>query len=141
MDSTYESLIEEFDHKSNRLSRLCNSISRKITYFHLIYKSIDLWITSIAALRIINKVEKISCMKCDGSCGFPQKEGLQRIVNSMRHCINKTANRPIFIVSPIMKNLLVQFEDKLENYWIATDKETKDLLHSLANSLSQKNVH
>lgn len=140
-DTTYQELIHKFDYTSNKLSYICNTIALPISYIRLVYKVIDLWYTGTIALRIINKVERINCIKCDGSCGFPQKEGLDRIVKSMRHCINNTSDKPVPIVTPVMQNLLEQFEDKLENYWIATDKETKDLLHSLANSISQKNAH
>lgn len=98
-------------------------------------------------LARINKLEKI-CASCkasaeqlseETSCYLIPKKDIENIVTCLRMLTQKDDSLPS-IVRRINRDILERYEDKLEDYWLASDQQMKDLVVGLSNKLSRKHA-
>lgn len=140
-DAQYEALKAKIFADSEIVASLGKSIGVSLSFPSVLIRSLFLILLSKRLLKIMNKLEA-HCYNCDIKCDttFDFTSQLEKLVRTWKGVIEKKDNLPQFI-SRWENNMLEQFEDKLENYWIASDKEIKELAHSITKKVNQHALH
>ena len=135
-----KALTEKVSADSDIVASLGKSISISVSKSSIFARSIALILLSRGLLKRLNKIES-ACSHCAATCNadFDFRADLERVVTAWDGVILKKekVRFPNFILRH-EKNLLEEFENKLENYWIASDKEIKELAHSVSEGLNQR---
>lgn len=143
IDTQYEALKAKIFADSEVAASLGKSIGVSLSFTSDLIRSLFFILLSKRLLKIMNKLEA-HCYNCDIKCDttFDFTSQLEKLVSTWKGVIEKKEqiNLPQFILR-WESNMLEQFEDKLENYWIASDKEIKELAHSIAKKVNQHALH
>lgn len=138
-----KALTEKVSADSDIVASLGKSISISVSKSSIFTLSMVLIFLSRRLLKYLNKIES-ACSHCATTCSvdFDFKTDLERVVTAWDKVILKKekVNFPKFILKH-EKDLLEEFENKLENYWIASDKEIKELAHLVSEGLNQRALH
>lgn len=140
----YKALTAKISADSEVVTSLGKSVSVSLSLSSVFMRSLFLIILSKRLLKSINKMEEF-CFKCSITCDttFDFKHNLERIVSVWNEVVRKkeqTKKFPRFVLQ-WENNILEQFENKLENYWIASDKEIKELSRSISEKLNKHALH
>lgn len=131
--TTYDALLAQVDKESSMLASIVGQISKSAKWWkvllnmHFIYKSVN------SILDIISKLEKERCDKCSIKCNTDIKGYLSKTVDNLTTMNSILEKSPgVKYLMPYFTKVLADCENKLENYWIATDSEIKDLAMKLS---------
>lgn len=135
----YEALKAKIQADSDVVASLGKSIAVSLNYSSILARSLIFLLLSHRLLRSMKKMESL-CFRCSANCdvSFDFTKKLENIVNTWNDVIHKKeqVNFPKLVLR-WENEVLEQFENKLENYWIASDKEIKELTHSISEKLNQ----
>ncbi|MBA4348539.1 MAG: hypothetical protein C0415_00920 [Thermodesulfovibrio sp.] len=135
----YKALTAKISADSDVVASLGKSVAVSMSFSSVFIRSLFLVILSHRLLKSMNRMES-ACFTCNINCNitFDFKNKLEEIVTTWDEVIKnkEQINFPKLILR-WENDLLEQFENKLENYWIASDKEIKDFAHSISDKLNK----
>jgi hypothetical protein len=108
----------------------------------LFFYTLKLYILSRRMLRRIDRLDKAECGTCSASteCRLSVKQFQADVVKCMR-AMTSHDKEASSVIRKINRDILDRYEDKLENYWIASDGEIKGLVSELSDKLTQRHAH
>jgi hypothetical protein len=139
--TTYEELLKRVSTEGQVLDSLYRRIHIQQNRLSIIGRTLHLAYFTKRYLRHIQKLENMT-MTCSRECSRLReyqsivKENLSYIVEQEQSIIPslEKINMPNVIVN-LHKNILDQYEDKLENYFIATDDEIQELTARISEKM------
>lgn len=136
-------LKEKISADSDVVASLGQSIAISVSYSGVLMRSLFTILLGYRLLKNLNKVDD-ACFKCVDVCDkdFNFRINLEKMVRSWDNALQKKAQ--IKFPKTILKwetNLLEKFENKIENYWISSDKEVKELTRSISEKLNRHALH
>ncbi len=136
----YDELKEQIDVEFKKFDYLTAKASYQFSHIMIVYYALRLWLLSRSLLRTIDKMDKCASEKdlCDATCITKNKTALIEMNSSLQRLIYKGKQKNIkSFAFNIMKNICVDYEDKIENYELATDVEARELFTKLAEKAKQ----
>lgn len=138
-----DALKAKISADSDVVASLGKSVAISVSYSGVLMRSLFIILLGHRLLKNMNKLDA-ACFKCVDICDkdFNFKTNLEKMVSSWNEAIQKKTQ--IKFPKTVLRwetNLLEQFENKLENYWITSDKEVKELTHSISEKLNKHALH
>ncbi|MCL5022446.1 MAG: hypothetical protein M1497_03605 [Nitrospirae bacterium] len=135
----YKALQAKISADSEVIASLGRSVAVSLSFSGIFTRSLILLVLSQRLLRSMKKMDAL-CYRCDANCDvtFEFKSKLENVVTTWNEVIRRKEQTkfPQFVLR-WENNVVEQFEDKLENYWIASDIEIKELAHSISEKMNQ----
>ena len=136
-------LTKELAYNIQRTGLLLEGVSLRMSFVELTVKNFYLLFATWKLVRSLTKMEKRSCVECDIECNtYINIAGLESIVKDFKAA--KEHLRVLGLPSLLLKLesvIIHKIENKVENYWISSDKEIKELALSISNKINAgKNV-
>ncbi|MFQ5715372.1 MAG: hypothetical protein ACE5GU_15215 [Candidatus Scalinduaceae bacterium] len=135
----YNRLLKKLTLDSEELKALAIAISLPASIIDLIIKCLYQIYVIRSILKTVDKLIKYKCIDCDYECNFEIKKDLETIVKSMKS--SKELKEEVWFIPSLVTKLegrtIEELEDKIENYWIASDKEIKELTNSISSKIKK----
>lgn len=139
----YDDLVKKISADSNTIASICRSNLLSIPSYKCINFNLNLLMiiyTSRNLLKEINVMQRDYCEKCTLRCDLNKtKKLMESSITEMKKLndIMQTIKTPYFI-RKYYNSIIEEFEDQLENYWIATDEELMHLVGDVNDKINQQ---
>jgi hypothetical protein len=131
--TTYDALLAQVDRESGKVASVVGQISKSSQWWKIFFKAYSIYKSANSILDIISKLEKERCDNCSTKCDSDIKGYLSKMVDgitSANSILGKSSGTKYLM--PYFTKVLADYENKLENYWIATDNEVKEFAMKLS---------
>ncbi len=136
----YDELKEQIDIEFKKFDYLTAKASYQISHIMLAYYTLRLWILSRVLLKKISSMDKCANERdlCDAECILSNKNSLEELNSSLKMLIYKGEQKNIkSFTFKVLKDICTDYEDKIENYELATDAEARELFTKLEEKAKQ----
>lgn len=139
---TYDEIADKISLKSNLIASLSKSFRYSLSKSTIYSRIIRVIYISKRLIHYLNKMEKIACVECnEKECKYliDIKENLSVVVSGMDESIRTQEEQdfPVYLIN-MQKELAEEFDNKLENYWISTDKDIQGLTSAIADKINRE---
>jgi hypothetical protein len=135
----YKSLVNKLSSSRDELDVLVTAISISASVVDIIIRCIYQVYIIRGFLKTLNKIIESKCIDCDSECDITIKEYLESVSENMK--ITKQMMEEHWIFPAFVINMkgrtIEQLDDIIEDYWISSDKETKELVSSISSKIKQ----
>lgn len=138
--SSYNTLTKKLSYDVKEIDLLFEAMSLQMSFVENTIKNFYLLFVTWNLVRTLTKIEEKSCMECDIECDIDfditKLESIAKGFNDI-----KEHQRVLGLPSPLIKLesvIIHKIENKIENYWIGSNKEIKDLALSISNKINSK---
>jgi hypothetical protein len=131
--TTYDALLAMVDRENSKVDSIVRQLSKSAKWWKVLFKMLLIYKSANSILDGISKFEKERCYDCSIKCEIDTKDNLSKLVNYLtitNSIMEKTPGAKYLM--PLFAKVLADCENKLENYWIATDSEVKEFAMKLS---------
>lgn len=138
---TYDELVNQISLESDKIAAIFNSMRDTLNKWQVIPRLLYVIYISKRLLNKLDKIEEAGCIKCPGSqCSYKKDFAtkLSSVVGYMHIMIerNRKFGYPNLILN-LQQNLIYDFEDKVENFTLASDIEVEQLALNIADRINK----
>jgi hypothetical protein len=140
--ATFDQLKHKISADSDVVGSLNKSIVASVAISSVFVRTFVLIFWGHRLLKSMNKIDAY-CFECSEECDndFEFKTGLEKTTQSWNEAlIKKEQIRFPKTIIKWEKNILEEFENKIENYWLASDKEIRDLSNSISEKMKKRHA-
>jgi len=131
---TFDELERDFQSKSSAITSLVVAMSLSRGGVKLFISALQLHLLNRKFLAIIKRIENVCPPDCEriAECMGNMKESLEHVVYGQQTLLRDAEGIKLAIAfMPYLRRDTEELESKLENFWIGSDPEIKDLISHL----------